>query len=324
LTEAATTGRGGFWQAGSTMALRIAVLGPGGVGGFVAGALSHAGSDVTLIARPAAATAIAAGGLHVNSALLGEFDAPVSVVENATSPVDCLIVATKADGLDDALGRVAVDAPALVVPLLNGIEHLPTLRARYGAERVIAAVIRIESDRPRPGVIVQTSPGVRIDIADSPAGAPESTVQALTAELRAAGLDIRLGAREPDVMWSKLARLCPLALTTTASDRPLGFIRTDPRWRSALTNAVSETVAVAVAEGAQLDPADTIAELDGAHPELGSSMQRDVRAGRPSALDAIAGAVLRAGARHGLRCPTIQWLAGRIAETTATRPAARS
>ena len=38
------------------------MLGPGGVGGFVAGALSHAGSDVTLIARPATATAIAAAG----------------------------------------------------------------------------------------------------------------------------------------------------------------------------------------------------------------------------------------------------------------------
>jgi 2-dehydropantoate 2-reductase len=115
------------------------------------------------------------------------------------------------------------------------------------------------------------------------------------------------------VIWSKLARLCPLALTTTASDRPIGFVRTDPRWRSALTNAVTETVAVAVAESAQLDAAKTIAELDAAHPELGSSMQRDVRAGRPPELDPIAGAVLRAGARHELRCPTVQWLAEQVA-----------
>jgi 2-dehydropantoate 2-reductase len=295
------------------MALRIAVLGPGGVGGFVAGALAHAGSDVTLIARPGAAAAIAAGGLHVASALLGEFDARVAVVEDLVSPVDCLIVATKAAGLEDALNRVAVDAPALVVPLLNGVEHLATLRTRFGSDRVIAAVIRIESDRPRPGVIVHSSPGARIDIARPPAPATEPIVQALAAELRAAGLDVRLGASEPDVIWSKLARLCPLALTTTASDRPLGFVRTDPRWRSALTNAVTETVAVAVAEGTQLRAADTIAELEAAHPELGSSMQRDVRAGRASELDAIAGAVLRAGARHGLRCPTVQWLADRVA-----------
>jgi 2-dehydropantoate 2-reductase len=294
------------------MSLTIAVLGPGGVGGFVAGALSRAGSDVTLIARAATAAAITANGLHVSSTLLGEFDARVPVAESTASAVDCLIVATKAAGLDDALDRVVMDPPALVVPLLNGVEHLATLRARFGSERVAAAVIRIESDRPRPGVIVQSSPGVRIDIAGSLPPADEPVVQALAAELRGAGLDVRLGAPEPDVMWSKLARLCALALTTTASDRPIGFVRTDPRWRSALTNAVTETVAVAVAEGAQLDAADTIAELDAAHPELGSSMQRDVRASRASELDSIAGAVLRAGSRHQLRCPTVQWLSERV------------
>jgi 2-dehydropantoate 2-reductase len=294
------------------MSLRIAVLGPGGVGGFVAGALSHAGSDVTLIARARTAAAIAAGGLHVTSPLVGEFDALVPIVHRMASPVDCLIVATKAVRLDDALDRVASDAPALVVPLLNGVEHLATLRARFGSERVVAAVIRIESDRPRPGVIVHSGPGARIDIAGPPPPTTEPVVQALAAELRAAGLDVRLGAPEPDVMWSKLARLCPLALTTTASDRSIGFVRADPRWRSALTNAVTETVAVAVAEGARLEAAATIAELDAAHPELGSSMQRDVRAGRPPELDAIAGAVLRAGARHQLRCPTVQWLADRV------------
>jgi 2-dehydropantoate 2-reductase len=302
------------------MTLRIAVLGPGGVGGFVAGALSHVGSNVTLIARPPTATAIAAGGLHVTSALLGEFDAPVPVVEEMAAPVDCLIVATKAAGLDDALDRVAVGAPTVVVPVLNGVEHLATLRARFGTERVVAAVIRIESDRPRPGVIVHSSPGARIDIAAPPSPAAEPVALSLAAELRAAGLDVRLGASEADVVWSKLARLCPLALTTTASDRPLGFVRTDPRWRSALINAVTETIAVAVAEGAQLDAADTIAELDAAHPELGSSMQRDVRAGRASELDSIAGAVLRAGSRHQLRCPTVQWLSERVTARVEAGP----
>ncbi len=300
------------------MALTIAVLGAGGVGGFVTAALSHAGSDVTVIARASTATAIAAGGLHVDSAVLGEFDASVPAAEKVAAPVDCLLVATKAPGLDEALDRVAVDAPSLVVPLLNGIEHLASLRTRFGPDRVVAAVIRVESDRPRPGVIVQSSPAARIDIAGPPTTAADPVVDALASELHGAGLDVRLGAPEPDVMWSKLARLCPLALTTTASDRPLGFIRTDPRWRSALVNAVTETVAVAVAEGAQLDPADTIAELDAAHPELGSSMQRDVRAGRATELDAIAGAVLRAGARHQLRCPTIQWLSDRVASRSST------
>ena len=55
-------------------------------------------------------------------------------------------------------------------------------------------------------------------------------------------------------------------------------------------------------------------ELDAAHATLGSSMQRDIAAGREPELDAIPGAVLRAAARHGLECPTIE---GLVAETRA-------
>ena len=60
--------------------------------------------------------------------------------------------------------------------------------------------------------------------------------------------------------------------------------------------------------------AQAIAELDRAHATLGSSMQRDIAAGRPPELDAIPGSVLRAAARHDLRCPTIERLVAMIAE----------
>jgi 2-dehydropantoate 2-reductase len=54
-------------------------------------------------------------------------------------------------------------------------------------------------------------------------------------------------------------------------------------------------------------------ELEAAHDTLGSSMQRDIAAGREPELDAIPGSVLRAAERHGLRCPTITRLVALIA-----------
>jgi 2-dehydropantoate 2-reductase len=294
------------------MTTEAAVLGAGGVGGFLAAALARSGAEVVVVARPQTIAALEqAGGFRVSSRALGEdFRAQPPVVTELSEPVDVLFVATKATGLTDALDRVQTP-PALVVPLLNGLEHLEVLRARFGAQRVAAAVIRIESDRPSAGVIVQSSPGVRVDMAGPPGRA--DALEAAAVLLRGAGIEARIGDSEARVMWSKLARLCALALTTSASDRPIGYVRSDPRWRSALQGAVSETVAVANAEGAGLAAADTLAELDEAHAELGSSMQRDVAAGRPTELHAIAGAVLRAGQRHGLRCPTVQWLAERVA-----------
>lgn len=286
----------------------VAVLGPGGVGGFVAAALARAHANVVVVAREPAATALTLTGLTVRSAAMGNFVAHPGVVSQLVAPVDVLLIATKATGLEPALDQIRAE-PGLVVPLLNGLEHLSRLREHFGAQRVVAGVIRIESDRPRPGEIVQTSPGSRIDLAGA---RPE--VLALGQTLEGAGITVRTGDSEPNVMWSKLMRLCPLALTTSASDRPLGFVRSDPRWRSALDNAIAETASVAGAEGATLNRAATVTELDAASPELGSSMQRDIAAQREPELDAIAGAVLRAGARHGIRCPTIRWLAQRVAQ----------
>ena len=299
----------------------LAVLGAGGVGGFLAAALARSGEEVVLVVRPPTATAIGDRGLRVRSAAVGDFTAHPELATELTTTADALFVATKADGLAAGLDRIRT-VPAVVVPLLNGLEHLPLLRERFGAACVPAAVVRIESDRPAPGEIVQSSPACRIDMA---AGDPRAAAALgpLADRLRAAGIDVRLGESESRVMWSKLARLCALALTTSAADRPLGYIRSDPRWRSALQGAVNETVAVANAEGAGLDAADTMAELDGAHAELGSSMQRDLAAGRAPELDPIAGAVIRAGLRHDLRCPTVQWLAERVALRARTAPDAR-
>ena len=287
----------------------IAVAGPGGVGGFVAAALARSGHEVTVVAREGTVELLTAGGLWVRSvALDDDFIAHPRAVSELTEPTDVLLVATKASGLPDVLERIQA-RPVLVVPLLNGVEHMTALRMRFGADPVVAGVIRIESDRPAPAEVVQTSPGARIDLAGE-----DARVLALTGVLRAAGLEVRTGGTESQVLWAKLARLAALALTTSASDRPLGVIREDPRWRSALEGAVNETVAVAIAEGATLAPGDTLAELEAAHPELGSSMQRDIAAGREPELDAIGGAVLRAASRHGLPCPTVRWLVERVAE----------
>jgi ketopantoate reductase len=47
-------------------------------------------------------------------------------------------------------------------------------------------------------------------------------------------------------------------------------------------------------------------------------MQRDIAAGRPPELDAIPGSVLRAAARHGIECPTIERLVAMIRARVAS------
>lgn len=285
----------------------IAILGPGGVGGFLAAALARAGRPVTVVARESTAEQIARHGVVVRSARLGDFTAHPAASQTLNTPVDVLLVATKAGGLRAGLHRIEA-VPELVVPLLNGLDHMEALRDRFGSDRVAAGAIRIESDRPDPGVIAQTSPFLRVDLASNqPAVLPR--LEGLARALEEAQVPATVSPNEAQILWSKLVRLNALALTTSAADQPIGFIRTDPEWRDALRACIEEASAVARADGAQMDAAARLAELDEAHPGLGSSMQRDIAAGREPELDAIAGAVLRAADRHGIECPTIARLA---------------
>ncbi len=302
----------------------IAVLGPGGVGGLLAGALERAGTSVVVVAREETAALIGAQGLQIRSSRLGEFTAHPRAVAQLREPVAALIVATKAPALAAALERVAGE-PGVILPLLNGLDHLPLLRERYpavngGPPRVLAGSVRVQSQRPEPGVIVHPIPLMQIEMACADARAGE-TMAWLRDVLAGAGADAAILDSESQVMWSKLVRLNALACATSAYDLPLGPIRDEPASRDELRGAVREGAQVARAEGADVTAEGTLAELDALPGNAGSSLQRDIATGRPNELDAIPGAVLRAAARHGVECPSITRLVDLIvARTGLPRP----
>ena len=284
------------------MRATVAVVGPGGVGGFVAGALARAGNDVTVVAREPTAQVIAEEGLQVDSVRLGSFTAHPRAATALDAAVDVAILAVKAPALEQALDRVHVD-PGLVVPLLNGVEHLATLRRRFG-DRAVAGSIRIAAERVEPGHVVHTSPAFRIEL-----GPEDRRTTTLAHVLRAAEIPTKVLAREADVLWTKLARLCPLALGTAASALPIGAVFDHPRWRVLLARAVGEVAAVARASGVPIEDAKILDELAQLDPGQSSSLARDVAAGHAGELDAIAGGVIRAGAAAGVECPAIAELA---------------
>src|SRR5205085_1536106 len=144
----------------------------------------------------------------------------------------------------------------VVVPLLNGVDHVEILRQRF--PRVVAAAIRVESEHGEPGLIRQKSPFLRIDMA----GADE-----VQAALRQAGIDCHPRADEATLLWEKLVFLAPIALATTAFDAPLVAVRDDPLF----SGCRSEAASAACAAGATID-IDSIRNLHEAAPtEMQSS-----------------------------------------------------
>ncbi|WP_079176384.1 ketopantoate reductase family protein [Streptomyces sp. MUSC 14] len=305
------TGKSGSGSGGRRST--VAVLGPGGTGGLLAALLSRAGHRVVCLAQDGTADTLRRAGIAVRSAQFGTFTASVEADTELRVPVDACLIAVKHTALDAALTRIppAALGDALVVPLLNGVEHPAALRARYRPDRVAPAVIRVESTRVSPGVIEHGSPFTEIDLAGD--GVPRARLDALATVLADAGTTARVVEDETAALWAKMAFLAPFALLTTRYGLPLGEVRT--RHREELESLVAETAAVSRACGAPADPASALARYDAFPPAAKSSMQRDAEAGRPLELDAIGGALLRAADRHGVPAPVTSRLVDELRAT---------
>jgi 2-dehydropantoate 2-reductase len=295
--------------------LNVAVLGPGGVGGFLAAMLAREGSTVLVLASDNASRAIAQSGLRLESRRFGDFAVSVRTASRLTDPVDACLVTVKATHLRDALDRVPANAlgSALVIPFLNGVEHVDFLRSIYPPSSVVAATIRIETARAAPGLIRHTSPFASVEIAASADN--RDRVESIAAHLSASGLDVRIRDDELAMLWDKFALLAPMALLTTHERANVGAIRT--RRREDAIALIGEVVAVAGADGVDIDREAALHLLDSVPESMESSMQRDQAAGRPLELDALGGALLRRAAKAGIAVPVTRRLVGELQSRSA-------
>ncbi len=286
--------------------MRHAILGPGGVGGLIGACLAHAGASVTLVVRREAVDHYPRR-LQLESPF-GKFEAAVAVAAEVP-PVDVLWITVKATQLEPALTALKnPESVRAIVPLLNGIDHISLLRARYGAGRVIPATIAGETERVSPGHIVHRSPFARLNVSSAGQALLGSTVE----QLQKIGFTCRFVDNEPTLMWSKLVFLAPFALSSTAADRTTGEVISDPSWRALMEGCVREACAVAVAEGAKVDPETTLAGMLAMPGNMRSSMQKDVEKHNPPELDAIAGPILRGARRHGIEVPATKKLVAAV------------
>jgi 2-dehydropantoate 2-reductase len=286
--------------------LRHAILGAGGVGGLIGACLAHAGDSVTLVVRREA-LAQYPRQLQLESPF-GNFTVSVSVAAEVPA-VDVLWITVKATQLEPALGALKnPDDVRAIVPLLNGIDHISLLRARYGSGRVIPATIAVETERVSPGHIVHRSPFARLNVSSASRTLLANTLD----QLQQIGFECRFVDDEPTLMWGKLVFLAPFALTTTAADKTTGEILADPEWRQMGLACLREACAVAVAEGAKVDADAVIAGVMKMPGNMRSSMQKDVEQHRAPELEAIAGPILRGARRHGIEIPATKKLVAAV------------
>ena len=286
----------------------VAVLGPGAVGGSLIVRLSLVGVPVICVARPETVGIIALSGISVESPD-GAATVRPEVADELERPVGLLLVTVKAPALEEALQRVdpASVAEGVVLPLLNGLEHMEVLRDRFPGRVAAGTISHFQAYRVGRVQIIEATRSPVITMASEEV--PRGELDYAADVLRLGRMDVRVGESERRVLWHKAARISALAAATAASGRSVGELRADADWNQRLQRAIAEACAVAEADGVQLRPAAQWDIIEQMADETTTSAARDVAAGRRSELDAIVGSVLRAAERYDIPTPTLSALA---------------
>jgi 2-dehydropantoate 2-reductase len=291
--------------------MNIAIFGSGGVGGYFGGRLALAGQDVTFIARAAHLAAITESGLRVDS-IGGDFlvhpakatDSPQSI-----GRVDLIILATKAWQLDSAIEQMKplVGEGTMVLPLLNGMEHMDTLLTAFGREHLLGGLCRISAFVAGPGHIrhVGVPPFIAFGELDNSKSARVDSLKEMFSALN--GITVDTPADINVAMWEKFIFISGTSGVGSFTGQTIGEFRVNPETRTMLFNAINETAAVARARETGLSESfvpDTMNRIDTIQPHIIASMQKDMMEGRPSELNEQTGAVIRMGRAAGVPTPT--------------------
>jgi 2-dehydropantoate 2-reductase len=293
--------------------MKFAILGSGGVGGYFGGRFTQAGVDVTFIARGRHLEAMKQNGLRVDS-INGDFVLPKVQAADSLADIkniDVIFLAIKAWQLDSAVEQIkSASGDALILPMLNGMEHMDILRAEFG-ERVLGGFCRISSFLTAPGQIshVAINPFIAFNEWKQESSPRIKTLREVFA--RAQGInvdvpnDIELG------MWEKYLLICAFSGVGAVTRQPVGVFRSIPESRKLFQNMLNEVVAVASARGVALTEksAQAVMErIDNTQPDMMASMQKDMIEGRPSELDAQLGALIRMARKLNVPVPTTEFI----------------
>jgi 2-dehydropantoate 2-reductase len=289
----------------------VAILGPGAVGGTFAVRFLQADYRTLCVGPPATVQLMGLAGISFELNGSEPLVVRPEVTERLTQPVSLLVVAVKAPQLEEALVRVEPETVAngVVLPLLNGLEHMELLRERFDGRVAAGSLSRFEAYRPGRVQVVQKSHTALVTMASQ--DLPGEELEYAADIVRRAGIDVELESDEKRVLWRKAVRLAVLAPITALTQKTVGELRTDLEWRPKMERAVEEACAIATADGVSLMPSAQWTRITEMEHSLTTSAARDVAAGRRSEIDAITGAVVRAGERHGVECPVLTELARR-------------
>lgn len=291
---------------------KIAVVGIGGVGGYLAGMIGRAyPQELTLVARGARADALREKGLVLHSDLNGEIHVSPRAVVTAEEleEQDYIFLCVKNYSLEEACAGLlhAVGENTVVIPVMNGVDPAERTRAALGRGIVADALIYIVAFANRDASIAQQGDivSLRFGIRDADEG-QRQVLEEISAILTAAGVNHLMADDIELEIWRKYILNCAYNVATAAYDNTIGQLRADPAKAKEYEDLITEAYEVARAKGVAVLPEHRQEIIDRFYTyrdDATSSLQRDLREGGPTELETFSGYLVREARRLSVAAP---------------------
>lgn len=290
--------------------MRILMAGAGATGGYFGARLAQAGQDVTFLVRARRYQQLQANGLVLQTPAGTETLQPqLAQASTLTGHYDLIIVTVKSFALDPLMDDIApaVGPDTLIMPILNGIRHIATLQQRFGDDKVIGGLCKINATLGDKGEVVQMTPLHQL-LYGALDGNNDMRLQRVDAALRVSQVDTLFSENIMDELWEKWLLLSTLGAVCCLARGNTQQILTSRGGEALLQGIFAEILSVITAEGYQPRPAVTarIYELlNNPSTPMTSSMYRDLTQGFDIEADQVIGDLLLRAKRNGLATPLL-------------------
>jgi len=187
----------------------------------------------------------------------------------------------------------------LAITLQNGIGNKETLQAALGVGRASLGITTTGATLLAPGLVKVGGEGI-ISLEQNQASSN------LEAMLKSAKFNLQIVDDADSLVWGKLVINAAINPLTALLQVPNGELLSHPKARKMMGALAEETAEVAEAEHVHLpfeNPVNAAEDVARKTAQNKSSMFQDVLRGAPTEIDAICGAIMNRGKKHGIKTP---------------------
>ena len=289
--------------------MKIATLGTGGIGGFLAVKLILGGFQVVTIARGQHLKAIKENGLVLNGPSEHLVASPWFATEETkeVGKVDAIILGVKGNNLDEAALACLpmIGENTLVVPFLNGVEARERLIKIIPAKHVAKGVAQVSTTISKPGTIKQTGEINKFIFAEYDNN-PSDRIKTLQKAIQSSGSNAPETNDIDRELWNKFIFFSALSGVTAAARCTIKEITQIEPLSKLYKGVLAETASIARARKIPIAPTieeDTWSILQNLPKDIRASTAIDLENKKPLEIDWISGAVKRLAKEAGVSAP---------------------